>query len=359
MRIRRFFAGGVARNLWTLCRIAGAVAVVLALLAVPYRMTRRGPILPDAAKPSYTIWKTQLQGFANSNVYAVNNRGEAVGLAWNDEKGPFYPFLWRDGKAEDLGCPNGAKQCLAVALNDKGEMAGAALMSDNSIVGVVWRGTRVAATFGIKGMAVFPSGINNSGQVVGSYGKPECGSPSTAFVWSDGKMSDLGAFDALAINAAGEVAGYRVLEGEKAGIDPLIFRPGKGASPLPMPKQYPLGIAFSISDGGRCAGFVGEWEAGPKAALWDKNSLLLPSRYPSLAYGVNDKGQAVGVVARNNRSEAVLWDGGREIFLNETISGGRDWDLLGALSINKSGQIAGVGLASGHFFGYVLTPKSQ
>lgn len=357
--VRRFAAGGVARNLWTLCRITVAVALVLAFLAVPYRMARRGQIPLNAAKPSYTIGKAQLQGFANSNVLAVNNRGEAIGAAWNEERGPFYPFLWRDGKATDLGRPNGAKECFALALNDKGEMAGAALMNDGSIIGVVWRGTRVTATFALKGMFVFPTGINDAGQVVGSYGAPKCGSPSTAFVWANGKMTDLGAFDALAVNAAGEVAGYRITEGERPNFDPLIFRPGKGASRLPTPKQFPLGIAFGISDNGRCVGIVGDREGGTRAALWGKNSLILPSRFPSIAYAVNNKGQAVGIVARNNRSEAVLWDDGREIFLNESLSGGRDWDLIGALSVNERGQIAGMGLADGHFFGYVLTPKSQ
>ena len=98
--------------------------------------------------------------------------GQFHGAAWKDANDPFHPFVWRDGKATELEKPTGASEAIAVALNDKDEITGAALMADDSVIGVLWRGRRVVSTLALPGRLVFPSAINDAGQVTGTHSEP-------------------------------------------------------------------------------------------------------------------------------------------------------------------------------------------
>ncbi|MDX1934006.1 MAG: hypothetical protein SFU56_15505 [Capsulimonadales bacterium] len=160
---------GLVRNVGTLSRIALSVAAVLTVLSVPYRLTQQA-LTP--AKPSYSFRKVSLSGYANSAVYTTNLKGNAIGTAWNKPDDGFHPFLWRGGQAVELETPAGAQDTIALAINDNDEIAGAALMADESVVGVVWRGQKVFSTITIEGHDVFPHGINNAGQVVGTHSEP-------------------------------------------------------------------------------------------------------------------------------------------------------------------------------------------
>ncbi|MDX1934007.1 MAG: hypothetical protein SFU56_15510 [Capsulimonadales bacterium] len=172
-------------------------------------------------------------------------------------------------------------------------------------------------------------------------------------------MTDLGDFFPFSINARGEVAGAKLAEAdddEDIRIDPVIYQPGKGLTLLPRPQWASIGIAFGISDNSKCAGIITNSDREPKAVLWDNGKLNTVSKLPSIAYDVNNKGQAVGVAARRRGIEAVLWEGNRERFLNDTISDAEGF-LVSALDINERGQISGSGLQNGYQFGYILTPK--
>jgi hypothetical protein len=160
---------GLLRNVRTLSRITAAVTLALSLLSIPYHLARQQD---TSAKPAYSLRKVQLDGFANSVVYAVNQRGEALGAAWKNDNDTAHPFIWRDGKATELDKPNGASEVFAVALNDKQESTGAALMADDSVVGVLWRGRKVVSTLALAGQDVFPTAINDAGQVTGTHSEP-------------------------------------------------------------------------------------------------------------------------------------------------------------------------------------------
>src|SRR5690349_9567062 len=85
---------GLLRNIRTLIQITAAVTLALSLISIPYHLSKRQA---SPAKPTYSLRKVQLDGFANSVVYAINQRGDVVGAAWKNNDDSFHPFVWRDG----------------------------------------------------------------------------------------------------------------------------------------------------------------------------------------------------------------------------------------------------------------------
>jgi hypothetical protein len=171
-------------------------------------------------------------------------------------------------------------------------------------------------------------------------------------------LTELGEFDPFSMNNRGDIAGIRIRAGDELAVDPLLYQPGKGMTILPRPRSKPIGIAFGISNDGRCVGVVGDLDSDIKAALWEGGKLRLLSERLSFAYGVNSRGQVVGIAQRSRNGEAVLWSGNQEVFLKDVLSGSGG-DLILASSINEQGQIGGTGILGDTLFGYVLTPEPK
>ena len=353
--LRCFVAGGVARNVFTLCRIAAAVALVLTLIALPFRGRRIAAA--TTARVAYDFSPVSLPGYSHSGAVAVNNKGTVIGLAWNDGEPTLHPFVYQSGKAAELRRPKGAEDCIAVDINDRGDIAGAALMKDKTIVGVFWRTDKSVMTFSRKGRYVLPQALNAGGIIVGIHQEPGCGNLYTAFQWTPGKMRDLGDFDAFAVNAAGDVAGCRISGSENPRLDPIYYRAGKGREILPRPGGFAHGIASAINDAGECAGAVFNGNDDLRAMLWTQGRARMLSRKPSLALSLNNRGQAVGMAVRDFLGEAVLWDGKNETFLQDAAPRKGGWNYLAAVGVNESGQIVGTGTANDRFQGFLLTPK--
>ena len=80
----------------------------------------------------------------------------------------------------------------------------------------------------LGGNASYANGINNSGQVVGSFDL--AGEPEHAFLYSSGKMNDLGEGSARAINNSGQVVGmssqggFLYSEGVMSSVDTMFIR---------------------------------------------------------------------------------------------------------------------------------------
>ncbi|MBD2168189.1 hypothetical protein H6G04_27785 [Calothrix membranacea FACHB-236] len=183
-------------------------------------------------------------------------------------------------------------------------------------------------------------GINDSGQVVGFS------SNNHAFLYSDGKMTDLGSLPrsgydssaAYGINNSGQIVGDskgRAFLYSDAKMTDLGILPG-----------YDYSRAYSINDSGQVVGFSGfstfsqggfYYPPKDRAFLYSDGQMIdlgtLPGKTDSYAYGINNSGQIVGTSGKH----AFLYSDGQMIDLG-TLPGNSyssGWD------INDSGQIVG------------------
>jgi probable HAF family extracellular repeat protein len=199
--------------------------------------------------------------------------------------------------------------------------------------------------------------INASGQVTGysylskeiqipcppqQYGQPKkCfEAPYHAFVWSNGKMTDLGTlggnFSAgSAINRSGEVVGWTT---NKAGYSEPFLWNGQTMTAL-------SGIApAGINDSGQIVGNCGP---DPATGSFDQPCVLTNGKFTTLvgppnlpdcsAGAINNNDQVLGGCADASGDEAaVVWTNGTPTVL-PTLGG----PTIAANAINNLGQVAG------------------
>jgi probable HAF family extracellular repeat protein len=182
----------------------------------------------------------------DSEPRAENSAGVVVGSSQTGTA-EWHAVVWSKGKLTDLG-PGDAR-----AVNNSGQV-------------LVWRysATVPASAFlwhdGVK--TALPSdvfsvnGLNDKGQVVGTYGS----SGSEGFVWSKGKLTDLGAFDPLAINDRGQSVGYLdTASGTLGGVEE------NGTTTTLSPTSGTTDTPEAISNTGLVAGLNG---APMSATTW-------------------------------------------------------------------------------------------
>jgi probable HAF family extracellular repeat protein len=174
-----------------------------------------------------------VDGFA----FWINDRGQAVGYSGNCTTA-LHGTSWKNGVVStllDLG--NGA---IAQVINNRGQIAGQATAADGSTVAVVWLNGADGAVTPLHTPAgdaiAFASGINDSGQVVGSTLDPSL-SWSHAFIWQDNVLTTLDkVFPASAnlnpvmankINERGQISGMAIVMGgpHKGDIHAFLATP--------------------------------------------------------------------------------------------------------------------------------------
>lgn len=160
-------------------------------------------------------------------------------------------------------------------------------------------------------------GVNNKGQVVGSYGTNTNG--NRPYVYRDGVLTDLGTL------------------GGAEGSD-----------------------AFGINDSGQIVGQAQTTEGSGRAFLYANGAMTnidtLDSYYGSFARSINTNGLTVGSFMDNSfRVHAFLYSSGQMTELNTLIPTNSGWFLSEALCVNDGGQIVGNGVINGATHGYVFS----
>jgi probable HAF family extracellular repeat protein len=158
--------------------------------------------------------------------------------------------------------------------------------------------------------------LNDAGEVVGSAATK--GGMQHAFLYSGGKMTDLGSLGGLgvseswayAINASGQV-----LIHSAASDHTFLYTNG------------------AITD----LGFLG-------------NSYSLGGS------GINNAGQVVG----SSNGHGYLYASGKTTDVNNLVPADSHWTLFSANAINNKGQIVGNGMSpNGEYHAYLLTPTAE
>ncbi len=250
--------------------------------------------------------------------------------------------------------PLGPATGVATAINEAGRVAGNRGIRHGETVeehGFVWyKGTTtdVAELPGHGGSLA--NDINNQGQLVGTSptsGDPESGFPH-AVLWDQNGIVDLGALPgavyslshAFAINERGQIAGVSS-SAIDFGNDHAVIWEGGGIRDLGAPSKG-ASIAFGINDGGDAVGSSQGYDAFPRATLWTKGTVtdlgLIPRAEYSVALDINNRGQVVGESGQSSQwTHAFLWERG-VLFDLGTLPGGRHSSASG---INAAGQVVG------------------
>ena len=151
---------------------------------------------------------------------SLNNLGQVVGdFTTPDDPDSRRAFLRQpNGKLTVLGT-FGALQAVPMAINDRGQIAGWTNEIDRIRAFLLQPGSRTPQDLGSLGPDTFAraTSINNLGQVVGHSGLTNSDPfPSHAFLYSEGRMRDLGTMGgitstALGINNLGQIVGWSTL----------------------------------------------------------------------------------------------------------------------------------------------------
>ncbi len=217
-------------------------------------------------------------GGLDGQASAINNRGQAVGVAQTDEIDPACsvpvqkPTVWEKGEVRALpttpfldgivgGGPGPAGN------NAEGQVVGVIIACDfSSVRAVIWEKQKVIDMGTIEGLPAqnspAPIAINNKRQAVGTY--TTNAGINRAFIWQDGVFTDLGTLpgdnfaEGGAINDRGQVVGQ------------------------------------SCSPAGICTVFL--WQDG---VMMDLNAMVPAnsSLFPVEAKGINSAGEIVGRAA--------------------------------------------------------------
>jgi probable HAF family extracellular repeat protein len=155
-----------------------------------------------------------VSGDPDGAAFAINDRGQAVGVSSDCTLSASHAVLWQEGTATDLGTL-GDLALAPGAINNKGQVVGSAFNGPVSVA-FLWEDGVASSLGSLPGdVASFGSGINDKGQVVGQ--SCDTSGNCRVFLWQNGVMIDLNTlispnaslhlFDGLGINSRGEVVG--------------------------------------------------------------------------------------------------------------------------------------------------------
>ncbi len=250
-----------------------------------------------------------------SFAWAVNDSGQVVGTSATYGNDADHAFLYSDG-----------------------------IMRDISVLGHdQWDGYSIA------------KGINNLGQVVGTTQTLSPSFSSPAFLYSAGTTYNLGTlvsppgvFDSNAqgdaINNSGQIVGWSTAPG---GIGAFLYSNGVMTELGSFGGNY--SEALGISNNGIIVGDSETPAMASHAFLYCDGQMrdIATRGVNSIAYGVNDFGQAVGYYATSlaftwSNERAFVFDAATGMVdLNSLVDLPAGWTLIRANAINDAGQIVG------------------
>ncbi|TCS39346.1 putative HAF family extracellular repeat protein [Paucimonas lemoignei] len=331
--------------------------------------------------------------FETARAFGINDSVQIVGDSITSFTGEpsNHAFLYNGGTMTDLGTlmgPTSEASATGYAINNVGQIAGTSYVEFGGNFAInhafIYSGGAMRDLGTLGGSNSYGYAVNNAGQLVGRSqasftpgANPRTDpAPYRAFLYSGGRMADLGTLggsnsSAYGINTGGYVVGTSQVAGD-AATRAFVYRGGR------MIDLGTLGgansTAYGINDTGHIVGTSDLAGNNRSHAFFHDGSAMRDlgtlGGSTSVAKAINNAGQIVGSSRVNNLpydplnystySQAFLYENGRMINLNhlpEVRNSG--WVLLEATAINNSGQIVGYGYIRGdeRFRAFLLTPS--
>ena len=299
----------------------GIVILLLAVALVQLRAAQRTVVdLP------------QLPGGFGTSAIAINDRGEIAGTSGTASGLP-HAVLWSHGAVADLGILPISTQSAALSINNRGQVVGYGDTPTGQHA-ILWDHGAIVDLGPLEpGGSGLARHINNRGQVVGE-GESAATGTTHGVVWQNGTVIDLGAGDAFTNNDRGEVVGFLTVGGA------FLWRDGRTRLLGTLPGGG-FSVANDINQHGQVVGWA-EVRNTSHGFIWAGRAMedlgALPGGVGSIANAINDRGQVVGSAGTaNGEGHAFLWEKGTMIDLG-MLPGSTSSE---AIAINERGQIAG------------------
>ena len=311
----------------------------------------------------YAITDVGTLGGRNSEALGLNDLGQVVGWS-HDLYGVRSPYIWNDGRIQQLNRLGHNVDFRAIAINNHGQSCGYyGGNSYNYNSALTWHDlvlTILEPFPGNRGSRALD--INDAGDIVG--GAITITGKQRAALWTTDGIRDLSLpldplssrkREATAINNVGQIV--VVVEGYCTYCETTyLWQDGEAVKLF----EY-AAYGKDINDHGT---IVGYWPTGRMilhAFIWDHGVDYdigkLPGDSDACAFAVNENNIVVGTSYSPTWGDrAFVWDGVMAD-LNDRIPEDSDWFLQEAFDINVHGQIVGYGLKpDGETRGYLLTP---
>lgn len=291
-------------------------------------------LAPDPQKSVVTFGMTVIGDPANrSSARAINDLGQVL-FAQGPE--PFRPFVLTNGSLLRLEHPFDADQVQGVGLNVDGRVVG-----NVDLFGAAWVGRELTLLDRPQGYATAQArAINDRGQIVGAAQVLNAGLAPVYWANKDAGMVALaGRGIAEDVNNAGAIVGQALNEAENSFRGVYWASPTSLPRPLKGPDGQPCGAPQGINDRNEIVGFCRS-----SAAYWsspDANAVLLEGGEGS-ADDINELGQIVGSTRIGDGDfRGILWQREGASFRAFDLGKPADREDGAANEINNRGQAVG------------------
>jgi probable HAF family extracellular repeat protein len=323
------------RRLWALVAAVAAVGLTGAM-AVP------------AFAASYSITDLGNLGYPTARGAAINESGQVAGTSYLAERveynagcspkhrpcfvHPERPFLWSAGTITNLGSLGGLF-AEANGINNLGDVVGNSSLAKGGSEAFLDRGGHMTALGAFRAAAV-----NDSDVVAGSESIPGEGH-TDAILYSNGKITDLGLLpgeggiftDPTGINNSGEVVGSG--DNRESMERAWVYRNGHMSDLGTL--GGPQAAASAINNSGEIVGFA-QTSTDADHGFLDRGGKMTDLGNNVFPNAISNNGVIVGQGGCGN---AFILSGGICRSLQTLIPAGSGYELQTALGINNKGQI--------------------
>ncbi len=327
--------------------------------------------MPESKSPVYSITDIAAVGDIASAVVALSDTGIVVGVSGSTPAFEWTPRT-RDETSGGLTSLKvfGSPVVIPAGVNARGDVVGVYLGTDDQLHGFLIHHGEAQDIGTLGGSSAVANAISNNGVAVGA--SVTAGGAIHALAYNR-TLHDLGTAlptdtysEAFSVNEAGVAVG-------RSGPSPgdavaAIFKGGHVDSIGTLGGA--TSAATDVNDGGVVVGFAQLSSGAEHAFLYGglkagerMQDLGTLGGMNSIAGSINDRGTIVGqadttATATTGLADAFVDYGAGLVDLNSLIpaTAQHHWDLVQALSINQSGQIAGIGLFDGEAHAFLLTP---
>ena len=344
----------------------------------------------------YEVTALGTLGGNTSFALDINNRNQVTGNSGivSGSNNPLHAFQWTDGTLEDLGVVDGTGSnnfSRGYALNDSGVVVGE---SDNDASKAFrWENGVIVNIGTLGGSSAVASDINDHGEIVGSSSD---GTATKPFIYVDGTMlalptiagNDTSSGRAWGISPDGRyiVGVTRADDAEFLSHATMWERQSDDSYTVvdmgALIDEHNFSLAYAVNDSGNAVGasVVGTVSPTSSTSLYhgfvyhdgqmiDIGSLSSePTYIHSQLNDINATNQFVGSATRFYNfatfgGAAILGEmvAGQTaiIDLNQLVTNGSDWTFLSAEGINDGRSIVGYGTFNGTTQAFLLTPVSK